>query len=113
MIRFASAMISGSGAIRTLEIVGVGAGETMITVTVDDGTGEANSAASLVFDVTVVENTAPTLVLETSSAITLPINTTTDTIVSVAEQQFRFRRYRHINGGIVVGNDRIGDADAD
>ena len=84
----ASATISGDGATRTLAISGEGAGETMITATVDDGTGEVNATASIVFNVVVVENTTPTLMLEPSSAVTLPINTTTDTIASVADGNF-------------------------
>ena len=84
----ASAMISGDGITRTLTIVGERAGDTMITATVDDGTGEANATASLVFDVTVEKNTVPTLLLASSSALTLPTDTTTDTIVSVADDNF-------------------------
>ena len=84
----ASVTISGDGATRTLEIVGVGAGETMITATVDDGTGEVNATASIVFNVVVVENTTPTLMLEPSSAVTLPIDDTTDVVVSVADSNF-------------------------
>ena len=84
----ASAMISGDGTTRMLTISGERAGETMITATVDDGTGEANATASLVFDVTVEENTVPTLLLAPSSALTLPVNSTTDTIVSVADSNF-------------------------
>ena len=84
----ASATISGDGATRTLEISGEGAGETMITATVDDGTGEANATASIVFNVVVEENTAPTLMLEPSSAVILPVDDTTDVVVSVADSNF-------------------------
>ena len=84
----ASATISGDGADRTLEISGESPGEAMITATVDDGTGEVNSTASLVFDVTVVENTAPAISVAPSSAQTLPINGMTDIVVSVADGNF-------------------------
>ena len=84
----ASATISEDGTTRTLTISGERAGETMITATVDDGTGEVNATASLVFDVTVAKNTVPTLLLAPSSAVTLPINSTTDTIVSVSDDNF-------------------------
>ena len=84
----ASATISGDGATRTLEISGEGAGETMITATVDDGTGEANSAASLVFNVAVVENTAPTIMITPSSAQTLAPNSTAHIVVSVMDDNF-------------------------
>ena len=84
----ASATISGAGATRTLEIVGVGAGETMITVTVDDGTGEANATASIVFNVAVVENTAPTIMITPSSAQTLAPNSTAHIVVSVMDDNF-------------------------
>ena len=84
----ASTTISEDGTTRTLTISGERAGETMITATVDDGTGEVNATASLVFDVTVAKNTVPTLLLAPSSAVTLPINSTTDTIVSVSDDNF-------------------------
>ena len=84
----ASATISEDGTTRTLTIRGEHAGETMITATVDDGTGEANATASLVFDVTVEENIVPTLLLTPSSAQTLPINTTAAIVVSVADSNF-------------------------
>ena len=44
--QIATVNASGNGIMRTLEIVGVGAGNTTITVTVNDGRGVANSQVS-------------------------------------------------------------------
>ena len=84
----ATAMVSGAGGTRMLEIRGRGVGDATITVTVDDGRVEINSTASLVFNVSVSANLGPMITLTPSTAQSLPVNTTTDTIVSVTDSNF-------------------------
>ena len=84
----ASAMISSGNATRTIEINAKRVGKATITATVDDGTGEENAEASLEFDVTVVENTAPVISVVPSTDQTLPVNSTAHVVVSVVDDNF-------------------------
>ena len=81
-------IIETDGITRTLEVRGVGAGSAMITVTVDDGRGVANSRVSAEFEVQVEANIAPTITLTPSSDQTLPVNSTAHIVVSVADDNF-------------------------
>ena len=71
-----------------LKFSGVGAGSAMITVTVDDGRGVANSRVSAEFEVRVETNIAPTITLTPSSDQTLPVNSTAHIVVSVVDDNF-------------------------
>ena len=81
-------IIATSGTARTLKISGVSAGDAMITVTVDDGTDAANSNASATFEVQVIANTTPTIMITPSTDQTLPLNSTAHLVVSVADDDF-------------------------
>ena len=81
-------IIATEGATRTLEVGGVGAGRAIITVTVDDGRGVANSEVSEEFEVQVEANIAPTITLTPSTEQTLPVNSTAHVVVSVADDNF-------------------------
>ena len=81
-------IIATSGTARILKISGVSAGDAMITVTVDDGTDAANSSASATFEVQVIENTTPTIMITPSTDQTLPLNSTAHLVVSVADDDF-------------------------
>ncbi len=81
-------IIATDGATRTLEVRGVGAGRAMITVTVNDGRGATNSAASEQFEVQVEANTTPTIMITPSLGQTLPVNSTAHIVVSVMDDNF-------------------------
>ena len=81
-------IIATSGTTRTLKISGVSAGDAMITVMVDDGTDVANSSASAVFEVQVIENTTPTIMITPSTDQTLSLNSTARIVVSVTDDNF-------------------------
>ena len=101
-------IIATDGATRTLEIVGVGAGSAMITVTVDDGRGVANSRVSAEFEVEVEANIAPTITLTPSSDQTLPVNSTAHIVVSVADDNFNLDDVVALEAYIVKPNDCFG-----
>ena len=87
--RIATATIIATiGTTRTLKVRGVGAGDAMITIMVDDGKGVANSSASAVFEVQVAANTTPTITLMPSSIQPLSANSTAQIVVSVADNNF-------------------------
>ena len=81
-------IIATNDTIHTLEISGVSAGNAMITVTVDDGRGVANSNVSAAFEVQVAANTTPTIMITPSLGQTLPLNSTAHIVVSVADDNF-------------------------
>ena len=81
-------IIATSGTARILKISGVSAGDAMITVTVDDGRDAANSSASATFEVQVIANTTPTIMITPSTDQTLPLNSTAHLVVSVADDDF-------------------------
>ena len=60
----------------------------MITVTVDDGRGVANSRVSAEFEVQVEANIVPTMTLTPSTSQTLPVNSTARIVVLVADDNF-------------------------
>ena len=81
-------IIATNGTTRTLMVSGVGAGDAMITVTVDDGRGVANSEVSALFEVQVQANTTPTIMITLSTDQTLPLNSTARIVVSVVDDNF-------------------------
>ena len=80
-------IISSNGATRVIEISGVGVGNTVVTVTVDDGLRETNSMASLPFTVMVEENTEPIITIIPTN-LTIQLNDTRNIDVSVADNNF-------------------------
>ena len=104
---------SGSGATRTLAIVGVGAGDATITVTVNDNRGVANSVVAEQFTVQVEASEAPTIDIVDAPRQAIQLGNTTQVVVSVSDANFDFGDRVTLTAGVVVGNDRIGGADAD
>ena len=81
-------IIATDGVNGTLTISGVGAGNAMITMTVDDGRGVANSSVSAEFEVQVDANTTPTIMITPPTSQTLPLNSTAHIVVLVADDNF-------------------------
>ena len=84
----ASVTAEGNDAIRTIKITGEGAGTAVITVTVNDGRGAANSVVSARFEVEVEANTALMIMAVPSIVPTMQLHGTTNVVVSVSDENF-------------------------